>query len=215
MWPDPGGVSIQQPHLRPQAMLADALPYSPPPQARSPYMPPLTPLPIHHGQQQAPMPPTSVAWSSWMGSWDQQSLANSLITMTMVPPAVTDWVADSGASNHTNSDAGNLTSVRPSHINDSSSIIVGNIFSLSVTSVCDTTLLGLFYLNNVLVTPDIIQNLLSVRCCTTDNWCFMKFDPFGLSVNDLSTRNVIVKDTESPTCRTAATQLVAIGRLLR
>jgi hypothetical protein len=74
----------------------------------------------------------------------------------MVPPAVIDWVADSDASNHTTSDAGNLTSVRPPHINDPSSIIVGNRSSLPVTLVGDTTLPGPFYLNNILVTPNII-----------------------------------------------------------
>jgi hypothetical protein len=72
-------------------------------------------------------------------------------------------VPDSGASNHTTSDAGNLTSIHPPHINDPSSIIVGNEFSLPVTSVGDTAHLGAFYRNNVLVTPDIIQNLLSVH----------------------------------------------------
>jgi hypothetical protein len=46
-----------------------------------------------------------------MGSSDQQSLANSFNTMTMVPPVVTDWVDEFGASNHTTSDAGNLTFV--------------------------------------------------------------------------------------------------------
>jgi hypothetical protein len=61
------------------------------------------------------------------------------------------------------------------------------------------TLLGLFYLNNVLVTPDIIQNLLSVHRFTTDNWYSMEFDPFGLSVKDLSTRNVITRcDSSGP-----------------
>jgi hypothetical protein len=109
----------------------------------------------------------------------------------MVPPAVTDWVADSSASNHTTSDVSNLTSVHPPHINNPSSIIVGNRSSLLVTSVCDTALSSLFYLNNVLVTPDIIQNLLSVRRFTTDNWCSMEFDSFGLSMKDRSTRNVI------------------------
>jgi hypothetical protein len=46
---------------------------------------------------------------------------------------------------------------------------MGNGSSLPVTSVGDTTLPGLFYLNNILVTPDIIQNLLSVRRFTTNN----------------------------------------------
>jgi hypothetical protein len=58
----------------------------------------------------------------------------------------------------------------------------GNRSTLLVTSVGDTALPGPFCLNNVLVTPDIIQNLLSVCRFTTDNWCSMEFDPFGLSV---------------------------------
>jgi hypothetical protein len=137
-----------------------------------------------------------------MGTWNQQLLANSFNTMTMVPPAVTDWVANFGASNHTTSNTGNLTSVCPPHINDPSSIIVGNESSLSITSVGDTTLSGLFYLNNVLVTPDIIQNLLSVRRFTTNNWCSMKFDHFGLSVKDLSIRNMITRCDSSGTLYT-------------
>jgi hypothetical protein len=128
-----------------------------------------------------------------MGLWDQQSLVNSFSTMSMVPPTVTDWVADSSASNHTTSDAGNLTYICPSHINDPSSIIMGNGSSLPVTSVGDMTLHSPFYLNNVFVTPDIIQNLLSVHRFTTDNWCFMEFDHFDLSVKDLSIRNVITR----------------------
>jgi hypothetical protein len=134
-----------------------------------------------------------------MGLWDQQSLVNSFDTMIMVPHAVIDWVVDSDASNHTASDAGNLTSVCPSHINDHSSIIIWNRYSLLVTSVGDTTLPSPFYLNNILVTQDIIQNLLFIRCFTTDNWCSMEFDPFGLSMKDLSTRNVITRcDSSGP-----------------
>jgi hypothetical protein len=113
--------------------------------------------------------------------------ANSFSAMALTPPAVTDWATDSGASNHTTSDAGNLTSVRPTISTDPSSIVVGNGSALPVTSVGDSALLGPFYLNNVLVTPNIIQNLLSVRRFTTDNWCSMEFDPFGLYVKDLST----------------------------
>jgi hypothetical protein len=92
--------------------------------------------------------------------------------------AVTDWVADFGVSNHTTSDASNLTSVRPPTFTDPSSIIVSNGSALPVISAEDPALLGLFYINNVLVTPDIIQNLLSVRHFTTNDWCSMKFDMF-------------------------------------
>jgi hypothetical protein len=142
------------------------------------------PLPVPPPHQQQAVAP---AWSPWMGAWDQQSFANSFSTMALILPVVTDWVADSGASNHTTSDAGNLTSVRPPTSTDPSSIIVGNGSALPVTSVGDSALLGLFYLNNTLITPDIVQNLLSVHHFTIDNWCSMDFDPFGLSVKDLST----------------------------
>jgi hypothetical protein len=48
-------------------------------------------------------------------------------------------------------------------------------------------------LANILLAHDMVQSLLSVRHFTTDNWCSMKFDPFGLSVKDLTTKNVIVR----------------------
>jgi hypothetical protein len=39
----------------------------------------------------------------------------------------------------------------------------------------------------------MVQNLFFVRHFTTDNWCSMEFDPFGLSVKDLTTKNMIVR----------------------
>jgi hypothetical protein len=94
-------------------------------------------------------------------------------------PTVLDWVVDSGASNHTTSDTSNLTSVRPPTFIDPSSIILGNGSTLLVISVGDSAFLSLFCLNNVLATPDIIQNLLSDHHFTTDNWWSMEFDPFA------------------------------------
>jgi hypothetical protein len=132
-----------------------------------------------------------------MSYWDQQSLAPSFYTMAMVPPAFTNWVADTDASNHPNFSASNLTFVRPPLPTDPSSIVVGNGSSLPVTSVGNASLPCLFYLNNILATPDIIKNLLSVRHFTTDNWCSMEFDPFGLSMKDLSSRNVIARCNSS------------------
>jgi hypothetical protein len=123
--------------------------------------------------------------------WDQQSLSNSFNSMALTPPGVTDWVANSGTANHTTSDAHNLTSVLPPTFIDPSFIIVGNGLALPVTSVGGSALPGPFYLNNVIVTPDIIQNHLSVHRFPTDNWRSMKFDPFSLSMKDLSMWNVI------------------------
>jgi hypothetical protein len=75
-------------------------------------------------------------------------LVNSFNTMALTTSVVIDWVADSSTSNHTTSDDGNLTSVRPPTFTDPSSIIVANGSTLSVTSVGDLTLFGLFYLNS-------------------------------------------------------------------
>jgi hypothetical protein len=126
-------------------------------------------------------------------------LAHSFHTTMMVPPVITDRVTDSGASNHTTSSAGNLTSIRPPLPTDPSSIVVGNGSSLSLTTIGNMAFPSPFYLNNVLVTPDIIQNLLSVRCFTTDNWCSIEFDPYGLSVKDLSSQNMIARCNNSRT----------------
>jgi histone deacetylase 1/2 len=52
-------------------------------------------------------------------------------------------------------------------------------------------------LNNILVSPHIIKNLISIRRFTTDNNCSSEFDPFGLSVKDLQTRNMIVRCNSS------------------
>jgi hypothetical protein len=52
---------------------------------------------------------------------------------------------------------------------------------------------GPFRLNNVLVAPNIIQNLFSVRQFTTDNSCSMEFDPFGLSMKDLATITLLAR----------------------
>jgi hypothetical protein len=117
--------------------------------------------------------------------------------MTLTPLAVIDWVTDSGTSNRITSDTGNLTSVHPPTSTDPSSIIIVNGSSLPVTSIVDSVIPDSFYLNNVLVTPDIIQNILSVCGFTTDNWCSLKFDPLGLFVNNLSTRNVIIRCNSS------------------
>jgi hypothetical protein len=142
-------------------------------------------------QQAAPAP----GWNPWLGAgWDQQSLANSFSTMALhsPPTSVQDWVADSGATHHTTPSVGNISTLRPL-ASSTPSIGVGNGSSLSITSLGDSVLPGPFYLNDILLAPDMVQSLIFVRRFTTDNWCSMKFDPFDLSVKDLTTKNVIVR----------------------
>jgi hypothetical protein len=96
-------------------------------------------------------------------------------------------------SNHTTPDSGNISLFHPPNSNMPSSIVVGNGSVLPVTSVRDSVLPRPLYLNNILIAPDIIHNHLFVHQFTTDNSCSMEFDPFGLSVKDLTTRNVIIR----------------------
>jgi hypothetical protein len=119
-------------------------------------------------------------------SWDQQALQPP-------PTSVQDWVEYFGTSHHTTPSAGNISKPRPLNSSNPSTIVVGNGSSLLITSVGDSILSGLFYLNNIFLVPNIVQSLLSVRRFTTDNWCSIEFDPFGLCVKDLTTSNVIVR----------------------
>jgi hypothetical protein len=119
--------------------------------------------------------------------------------MMLQPPStlVQDWVADFGASRHTTPLPSNIFKPRPLNSSSPSSIVVGNGSSLPITSVGDSVLPGPFYLNNILLAPDIVQSVLSVRRFTSDNWCSMEFDTFDLSVKDLTTWNVIVRSNST------------------
>jgi hypothetical protein len=113
------------------------------------------------------------------------------------PTLVQDWLAGSGVTHHTTPSVGNISTPHSLNSSNPSSIIVGNGSFLSVTSVGDSVFLRPFYLNNILLAPDMVQSLLFVHRFTTDNWCSMKFDPFGLSVKDLATQNVIVRSNSN------------------
>ena len=52
-------------------------------------------------------------------------------------------------------------------------------------------------LQNVLVAPNIIKNLISVRRFTNDNWCSVEFDPFGFSIKDLNTKRTLLRSDSS------------------
>jgi Mn2+/Fe2+ NRAMP family transporter len=82
-----------------------------------------------------------------------------------------EWVTDFGVSNHTTPDPGNISLFQPLNHVVPSYIAVGNGFILPITSIGDTVHPDLFYLNNILVTPDIIRNLLFIHQFTTDNGC--------------------------------------------
>jgi hypothetical protein len=103
---------------------------------------------------------------------------------------------DSGATSHMASHPGILSSSHPPCSSTPSSIIVGDGSYLPITATGSASV-GNLHLNNVLVSPQIIKNLVSVRRFTTDNNCSVEFDPRGFSVKDLRTRSVITRCNSS------------------
>jgi len=132
--------------------------------------------------------------------------------MNLQQPATNDWYFDSGATSHMTSDPNTLSHTYFSQYPSPSSIIVGNGSLLPVTATGSTQLPGSFFLNNVLVSPNLIKNLISVRQFTSDNNCSIEFDPAGCSVKDLRTRRLLARCNSSgplyPLCRPAATALL-------
>jgi hypothetical protein len=77
------------------------------------------------------------------------------------------------------------------------SIVVGDGSLLPVVGIGSTELPHSLFLNNILVSPQIIKNLISVRQFTINNNCSVEFDPASCSVKDLQTRNMIVRCNSS------------------
>ena len=100
---------------------------------------------------------------------------------------------DFGPSSHMSSSDGILLSRHPfSH----SSISVGNGQTIPISCRGESILHtpeSNFPLNNVLVVPSLLHNLLSVRQFTRDNNCSIEFDALGFSVKDILTRRVMLR----------------------
>ena len=185
-WAGAGGPPAGQPWRPSPGLLGSG-----PPQAPAAFAP-LAPqqahtafAPLQYSPGPFAAPPAQAA------TWDQAGLIAALQQMSV--QGSSPWVMDSGASSHMTSSDGILLKRLPTSI---SSILVGNGTSIPVTShghsVLATTA-STFALNNVLVVPSIVQNLLSVRQFTRDNHCSIEFDAFGFSVKDIPTGRVILR----------------------
>jgi len=94
------------------------------------------------------------------------------------------------------SNSDSLSHTHPPSLFTPSNIIVGNGSSLPVTAIGSTSFPipgRSLYLHNILISPHIIKNLISIRRFTIDNHWSVEFDLFGLSVMDLAMGNVIVR----------------------
>ena len=104
------------------------------------------------------------------------------------------WIMDTGAASHVTGDPGTLTSYHPLLAPYTRHIIVGNGSYLPVLAVGTTHLPPKpFYLRHILLSPNIVKNLISVRKFTRDNLCYVEFDPLGFSMKDLATKEVLLR----------------------
>jgi hypothetical protein len=75
-------------------------------------------------------------------------------------------------------------------------IVVGNGHTLSAQhtghAIIPTNSSPL-QLHNVLIAPQLVKNLISVRALTRDNFVSVEFDPWGFSIKDLRTRMAILQ----------------------
>ncbi|GKA64726.1 ribonuclease H-like domain-containing protein, partial [Tanacetum coccineum] len=121
-------------------------------------------------------------------------LPTAFNTMTLQDPANANWHMDTGASSHLNSSAHNLSTIFNSRMYPS--VLVGDGKSIPVTNTGHSTLPTPYrplHLNNVLVTPNIVKNLISVRQFVRENKCTIEFDEFGFSVKDFRTRQILLR----------------------
>jgi hypothetical protein len=110
-------------------------------------------------------------------------------------PALIDWTMDSGASSHITGNQGNLTSSHsPLALKSRPHINVGNGSSVPDTATGTAHLTPHpFVLNDVLVAPNIVKNLISTCHFSRDNNCSVEFDPFGFTVMDFPTKTPLMR----------------------
>jgi len=111
------------------------------------------------------------------------------------------------------SDAGTLSHSAHPQYPFPSSIVVGDgsLLPIAATSVAHFS--SSLSLNNVLVSPKLIKNLIYVHQFTSDNNCSIEFDPAGYSMKDLASRRLIVRCNSSDTMK--GIEIVWNSRLIR
>ncbi|GKF73686.1 ribonuclease H-like domain-containing protein [Tanacetum coccineum] len=101
---------------------------------------------------------------------------------------------DTGAGSHLNDFVYSLSDVLNMCIYPY--VSVGDGYSIPITnsghSILPTPHRPL-HLNNVLITPNIVKNLIYVRQFFLDNNCTVEFDAFGFSNKDFMTRRVLLR----------------------
>ncbi|GJZ21793.1 ribonuclease H-like domain-containing protein [Tanacetum coccineum] len=137
-------------------------------------------------QQPSILGPTPFAYAS-----QATSLLSAFSTMTVQDPT---WNMDTCSSSHLNSSTSNLSTIFNQRLFPS--VFVGDGKTIPVTNTGHIIIPSAhrpLHLHNVLVTPNIIKNLIYVRQFTRDNNCTIEFDAFSFSVKDYLTRHILLR----------------------
>ncbi|GJS70181.1 hypothetical protein Tco_0703022 [Tanacetum coccineum] len=158
------------------------------------FMPPAQPTGLLSLVQPAPPAQQVNLAQSTVPSGEATILPHAFTAGTLHDPATGTWNMDTGASFHLNNSVNSLsenfnTCMYPS-------ISVGDGRSIHVTNTGHSILQSptkSLHLNNVLIIPHIVKNLIYVRQFVRDNNCTIEFDAFGFSVKDFLTRRVLFR----------------------
>ncbi|GJR38942.1 ribonuclease H-like domain-containing protein [Tanacetum coccineum] len=139
--------------------------------------------------------PTQPDSSCHMDTAGQATVLPYAFTMgTLHNAASGAWNFDTGVSSHLNNSVNSLSEIFNTCMY--LSVSVGDGHSIPVTntghSILPTPTRSL-HLNNVLITPHIVKNLISVRQFVCDNNYTIEFDAFGFFVKDFLTRRVLLR----------------------
>ncbi|GJY81730.1 ribonuclease H-like domain-containing protein [Tanacetum coccineum] len=122
------------------------------------------------------------------------TLPHAFRVVTSQEPTTGACNMDTGASSHLNDSITSPSDVFNTCIYPSVSVGDGHTIPVTNTghSILPTPHRPL-HLNNVLITPHIIKNLIYVRQFVRDNNCTVEFDAFGFSIKDFMTRRVLLR----------------------
>ncbi|GJV32043.1 ribonuclease H-like domain-containing protein [Tanacetum coccineum] len=139
--------------------------------------------------------PTQPDSSGHMDTSGQATVLPYAFTMsTIYDPASGAWNFDTGASSHLNNSVNSLSEIFNTCMYPS--VSVGDGHFIPVTNMGHSILptpTRFLHLNNVLITPHIVKNLIYVRQFVRDNNCTIEFDAFGFFVKDFLTRRVLLR----------------------
>ncbi|GJX09187.1 ribonuclease H-like domain-containing protein [Tanacetum coccineum] len=123
--------------------------------------------------------------TSGQPSGQETILPQVFTTGTLHDPTTGAWNMDTSANSHLNNSVTSLSENFNTCMYPSISVGDGHPIPATNTghSILSTPLKSL-HLNNVLITPHIVKNLIFVRQFVRDNNCTIEFDEFGFSVKD-------------------------------